>query len=167
MDVCIRPLTLEDAKVSYKWRNDPGIWKCTGRRPTTEITQEIELEWAKTVLQRENEYRFAIISREGGKDIYIGNIHLADVNRVKGIGHYNIFIGEKKYWGKGCAKRATELILGYALNELELRQIDLEVALENIPAVRLYEKCGFIRVSGSERYDSQMDLHRVKMTIKL
>lgn len=167
MDVCIRPLTLEDAKVSYKWRNDPEIWKYTGRRPTTEITQEIELEWAKTVLQREDEYRFAIISREGSKDTYIGNAHLAGVNRVKGIGHYNIFIGEKRYWGKGCAKKATELILGYALNELELRQIDVEVAIENTPVVKLCEKCGFIRVSGSERYDSQMGIQRVKMTIKL
>ena len=36
--VLIRPLEVSDALTSYKWRNDPEIWKYTGSRPDMEIT---------------------------------------------------------------------------------------------------------------------------------
>lgn len=49
-EVYIRPLELKDALVSYKWRNNPRIWRLTGSRPNTFVTPEIETEWLKHVL---------------------------------------------------------------------------------------------------------------------
>ena len=62
MKITIRPLCIEDALTSYKWRNNPNIWKYTGNKPDKVITPEIETEWIKKVLKNENERRFAIIA---------------------------------------------------------------------------------------------------------
>ena len=72
MQVYIRPLTLEDAKTSYKWRNNPKVWELTGSKPDKYITEEMETEWLKNVLQRKNEKRFAVCVKD--TDQYIGNI---------------------------------------------------------------------------------------------
>ena len=43
MEIYIRPLRIEDALISYKWRNICEIWALTGSRPDIEITPELEL----------------------------------------------------------------------------------------------------------------------------
>lgn len=45
--------------------------------------------------------------------------------------------------GKGIASRLMKQCIKYA-KALEMRQISLEVASDNAPAVRLYEKSGFV-----------------------
>ncbi len=45
--------------------------------------------------------------------------------------------------GKGIASRLMKQCIKYA-KALEMRQISLEVASDNTPAVRLYEKSGFV-----------------------
>jgi len=43
--VLIRPLQIEDASISWKWRNDPVVWKYTGSKPNIKVTEEIEKRW--------------------------------------------------------------------------------------------------------------------------
>ncbi len=137
MTTVIRPLVIDDARLSYKWRNDPEIWKYTGKRPDRVITYEDELRWMKDVLSRANERRFAIIA-DGN---YVGNIQLTDIDHDEAV--YHIFIGEKTYWGTGVAYEATELILAYAFEELQLKAVRLRVRTEHERAIRLYLKAGF------------------------
>ena len=56
-----------------------------------------------------------------------------------------ILIGNKNYWGRGIATEATTLISEYAFDRLKLKEINLGVISENMPAIRVYEKCGFER----------------------
>ena len=91
--VFIRPLTIQDALVSYRWRNDPEVWKFTGSRPDRYITQEIEIEWAKKVLQDKSSHRFAICVQEEQAVHYVGNIQLTDITAQEG--QYHIFIGDR------------------------------------------------------------------------
>jgi len=60
MDIFLRPLKVEDALTSYKWRNNPALWELTGSKPNRLITTEIETEWINKVLRRKDEIRFAI-----------------------------------------------------------------------------------------------------------
>lgn len=141
MDVFIRPLEENDAYISYRWRNDPGLWKHTGSRPNREITPEIEIEWIREVLQRKDEKRFAIcVCREGGP-IYVGNIYLTNIQ--DGSGEFHIFIGDKAYWNRGIGKQATRTLLEYAKSELGLLSVWLEVSSVHTSAIRVYEQCGF------------------------
>ncbi|MEQ7799384.1 GNAT family protein [Pedobacter sp. ASV1-7] len=137
--IYLRPLVLADARISYKWRNEPEIWKFTGFKPDRHITREIETKWLSNKLKNHNEKRFAICLLDTGQ--YIGNVQLLDIDYEKAWFH--IFIGEKKFWGMGVAKKATKIILYYAFSELGLKKILLEVNSLNIAAWKLYEKIGF------------------------
>lgn len=137
--VYIRPLVLQDAKISYRWRNDPEVWVYTGSKPDRIISPEIEEEWLRSKLDNTNERRFAICLEEN--DQYIGNVQLLDIDRTEGW--YHIFIGEKDFWGKGISQKATKLILSYAFSELNLENVLLEVNPLNVVALSVYKKIGF------------------------
>jgi len=150
--VLIRPLREEDAQISCSWRNDPEVWIYTGNRPNRFITPEIEVEWIKNVLAEKYSYRFAILA----DNKYVGNIQITNV--VSEEGEYHIFIGEKDYWGKGIATLATWQLLRYAKERLNLKRVYLVVNPQNTPAIRVYEKCGFVRVS--DEIKMEFDLSR-------
>ncbi len=140
--ILIRPLTNEDAKVSYIWRNDPEIWKYTGKRPDRTITYEIEDNWIRKVLAASDSFRFAI-EADGH---YIGNIQITNI-RTRQDGEYHIFIGDRKFWGKGIATLATYQLIRFAKEVIGLKRLYLFVNPLNTAAIRVYEKCGFVRNS--------------------
>lgn len=140
MQIKIRPLQESDALISYQWRNNPLIWKYTGSKPDKIITVDMELMWIKKVLSRQNEKRFAIMA----DDVYIGNTYLTDISNQ--TAEFHIFIGEQNYWGKGIAGIVITQVLSYAKN-INLKTIQLEVHQDNMPALKLYKKAGFIEIS--------------------
>lgn len=138
-NIYLRPLQIEDAHTSYKWRNDPQVWTYTAFVPTNKITKDIELKWLDDVLKRENEKRYAVcVSRTNE---YIGNVQL--INIENNIGEFTIFIGEKKYWGKGIGHEATKQMLELAFTELNFSSVYLYVHPDNITAIRCYQRAGF------------------------
>lgn len=161
--VLIRPLKIEDAEISLRWRNDPDIWEYTGNRPTWEITHKIEDAWIRNAINEKDSSRFAI--EADGQ--YIGNIQITNI--VEGItGQYHIFIGEKSFWGKGIATRATWQIIRYAKEVLKIKHLYLIVDPEHKAAIRIYEKCGFKRIS--EEIKMELDLEcsiRPKVSIQM
>lgn len=137
MQVTIRPLEENNAYTSVKWRNDPEVFKYTGNTYKNEIKIENELEWIRKVTSNPKDYRCAILA----DGIYVGNIYLTDIEN--GSAEYHIFIGDKRYWGKGIAKQASILILEYAFNVLSLDSVKLQVRKENTSAFMLYQRLGF------------------------
>ena len=75
-------------------------------------------------------------------DVYVGNIYLTDIDGESA--EYHIFIGEKGYWGKGIAEGASKQIIKYGFEERGLKYVYLHVREDNVRAVRLYEKLGFV-----------------------
>ena len=137
--VYLRPLKLEDAKTSYKWRNNPKIWEFTPFKPNKHITLAMEKLWLKKTLKAKNEYRFAICMLDTGK--YVGNIQLINVKNNTACFH--VFIGEPSFWGKGIGKEATSLILNYGFTKLGLDFVTLGVHKMNAFAKSVYYKMGF------------------------
>lgn len=139
--VYLRPLRIEDAQISYRWRNNPKIWRFTGNRPNRYITPEIETEWLTNVLKRENELRFAICLVNDDK--YIGNVFLTDISDTEAQVH--IFIGDIENWGGGRAYEALEQLMDYAFEKLCLERLYSIVNRSNagamIAAKRLGWKC--------------------------
>ena len=56
-----------------------------------------------------------------------------------------IGIGDKEFRNKGFGKEALNLLLDYAFNEMNFYKLQLNVIEYNRPAIKLYEKVGFIR----------------------
>ena len=155
MDVIIRKLTLNDANVSWKWRNDPEVWRLTGREWNNIVTEEIEKEWIRKVLKDKSSIRFAICV--GKNEEYIGNVQLTDLKEETAIFH--IFIGDKAYWGKGIGFYATKLIIEYAKDKLKLKKIYLTVKKNNIAAIKTYIKNGFsIYLEKDDKYEMICEL---------
>jgi diamine N-acetyltransferase len=150
--IYIRPLKLEDALVSYKWRNNPKIWRFTGNRPDKIITPEIEMEWLSEVLKRENDKRFAICIAEN--DQYIGNVFFTDINRKEAEIH--IFIGEVKFWGRGRAFEALCLIGEYGFESLMLDRIIARINRNNMASVMLAKVVGADQIG--EYFDQEKNM---------
>jgi len=145
-NVLIRPLCLEDAKISFQWRNDPEIWHFTGKRPDKLITEEIEAEWLSEKLTETNAFRFAI----DVDNQYIGNIQITDIMDREN-GQFHIFIGEKSFWGKGIARLAIAQIIRFAKEKLNLKELYLVVNPRHKAAISLYQKCGFYQLNNEIR----------------
>ena len=146
MQVTIRPLKEEDAYTSVKWRNDPEVFKYTGNTYDHEITIDSELAWIRKVMANHNDYRCAILA----DGVYVGNIYLTDIS--DGCATYHIFIGDKNYWGKGVARKASLQIIDYGFKELKLDKIVLEVRKQNERAVKLYLSLGFVILDENEEW---------------
>jgi len=143
LEVKIRPLQIEDAYTSFKWRNDAEVWKFTGSKPNKKISLNDELAWISKVIKDLSARRFAIIV----DSVYVGNVQITDLTDTKG--QIQIFIGNKEYWGKGIASLAIGLVADYAQNELNLLQVYVEVNPLNQASMKACLKNGFVKQSGT------------------
>ncbi len=74
---------------------------------------------------------------------HIGNIKIDPINYKHGYGEYGIMMGDKTEWGKGYAKEASQTIIKFCFEILNLRKIKLGVVEANIAALELYKKLEF------------------------
>lgn len=145
--VYLRPLTVEDAAVSWRWRNDADLWRFTGSRPNVVVTEIMEREWAAKVIQDPTRINFAICLKPSNR--YIGNIYLVDVNG--GVGELGIFIGERDCRGKGYGRDAIFLLKQKALSDYGIKSIRINVNKDNTAALVSYLKAGG-RVEGAPQW---------------
>ncbi|MDD4286959.1 MAG: GNAT family N-acetyltransferase [Candidatus Peribacteraceae bacterium] len=137
--VFLRVLTEADASQEYvQWLNDPVVNRYLETRSAT--TEKVK-EFIREKNESEDALLLGIFWKESG--VHIGTIKLEPIARDKGEATLGILIGNREYWGKGAATEATNLMTGYALSELGLREITLGVIPENEAAIRVYKKCGF------------------------
>lgn len=141
MNIAIRPLKVEDALVSWRWRNDREVFEPTIGGFFGDITPEKELQWIITVLARRDERRFAI--EADGK--YVGNIYLTEITPVQAL--TGLFIGNKEYWNKGVGSAALSLLVDYAFGVLKCKSVYCYIKKQNIASVKTHQKIGYRIVS--------------------
>lgn len=132
-DVYLRPLRMEDAKTSWKWRNNPKIWRKTISRPDRLVTEEMELAWAKKVIADPCRRNFAICL--SATDRYVGNAYLIDIHDDV-AGGSGIFIGEEDCQGRGYGEAAWALLLEEAA-ALGISEVYGAINLINTASVRM------------------------------
>lgn len=138
-EVYLRPLHETDATTSWKWRNNPALWRYTGSRPDREVTEEMERAWAKKVFVDPRRMNFAICRTSD--NAYIGNIYLVDIHDLRG--ELGIFIGDVSAHGHGYGRQALELLKKEAKSK-GLAEIFIDVDKDNVPALVSYLKCGAV-----------------------
>ena len=136
-EVYLRPLVIEDAAVSWRWRNDADLWRFTGSRPNVDVNEEMERAWAAKVIADSSRLNFAICLRPSNR--YIGNVYLIGIK--DGVGELGIFIGEKDCHGKGYAQSAISLLKKTAM-DYGIRTIRIGVDKDNLAALVTYLKAG-------------------------
>ncbi len=106
-------------------------------------TLETETEWFETHGKDKNSIIFAILALSDKNLIGNCGIHAVDYKNRKAV--FGIFIGDKKYWGKGYGTDAVRTTLRFAFEQMGLNRVELEVYDLNPRAMRAYEKAGFQR----------------------
>jgi RimJ/RimL family protein N-acetyltransferase len=133
-----------------KWVNRPDVRSGTGTEgPVSDFEHR---KWYERILSDRSQRVFLIGQGQGEGAVPVGLIGLKNVNQRYRSAEYWIYLGEPDARRKGLAEEATILILRFAFMGLGLNRIYLRVMQCNAPAVRLYEKVGFI-LEGVARED--------------
>lgn len=118
--------------------NNPEVQKGISRKEKI-YTYEQELEWVKEKLN-EDATIFSMIEKETNE--YIGNVEIMKI--IENVGEIEITITPLKQ-NKHYGQEAMKSIINYALNIMNLENVDLNVYKTNPRAINCYEKVGFIR----------------------
>jgi RimJ/RimL family protein N-acetyltransferase len=152
-----KPLSrLHLSKNYVNWINDSDVNKYLesgGDYTIEKLESYLEQQEKKEILF------WAIHLKKSNK--HIGNIKIDPIYFDDNAGEYGIMMGEKNEWGKGFAYESSLKIIDYCFKNLGLIEIRLGVKIDNIAAVRLYEKLGFIKYNIlKEQGVIRMKLHR-------
>jgi len=154
----LAPCSKDDAEQWTKWNNDLEVAIPLG----DEAYSPYPVERTRNDLdqiEKEPSHVFNIVDLKTDK--LIGRCLLFSVHQIDRTATFGIGIGEKDYWNKGYGQEATELILDYGFNLLNLHNIMLMVYGYNKRGLACYRKVGFkeigrrrqARIIGGKAYD--------------
>lgn len=134
----LSPISFDDLEKYTEWVNDmeTGLYVLFSSN-VFDLNKERE---TLDYLTKHNDI-LAIVDNESNKPVGICGLH--NRNEVHRSAVLGITIGEKSYWGHGIGTEATNLLLDFAFNVLNLNSVFLEVIDYNKRAIKCYEKCGF------------------------
>lgn len=159
----LRELEREDLTKINKWRNDPDLISCLGA-PYRYINEDVDREWYDKYLHaRGNSVRCAIVDVNNENEV-LGLISLLSINYINRSAELHIMIGGISNRGKGIGTYAVKAMITHAFDNLNLRRIELGVLETNIPAIKLYEKTGFVH-EGIKRKSNYKNGEYVSMII--
>lgn len=139
--IYLRPMTYEDTDLIVTWRNREGVRKNFIYQVL--FTRESHENWIKTMVETGRVVQFVICLSEN--DIPVGSVYIRDIDRNHKKAEYGIFIGEEAARGRGVGTAAAKLMLAYCFEEEGLHRVFLRAFADNAPAIRSYEKAGFVR----------------------
>lgn len=104
-----------------------------------------EENWFNSLAKRDQKERpFAIEVRKGKNWKLIGNCAVFEIKSVNSSAELGIMIGEKSEWNKGYGAEVMTLLQRHCFETLNLNRVFLRVYVDNVRAVRSYEKAGFV-----------------------
>ena len=134
------PHNSEYINLYVKWFNDPKVRKYA--REIVPIRVDDAKKWFEESERGTPNYiGFVIWHKKDMKPI--GVIGLGLIDWVNGWANVGLSIGEPAYWNKNIATEATELLIEYAFNELNLNKVRGGAAVENVGSWSVAKKLGF------------------------
>ncbi|WP_078546828.1 GNAT family N-acetyltransferase [Litchfieldia alkalitelluris] len=148
-DITIRPLLKKDSLVLSNWLSDPAVLRYyEGRDNPFDVNKVI-----KKFFNRDNGVVGNIIIHKG---IEIGYIQYYRINETtsKLTGYHpeeriygmDQFIGNTNYWNKGIGTLVVSQMVKYLITNKSADRILMEPQMQNVRAIKCYEKCGFKKV---------------------
>ena len=135
----LRKITLDDKEELFKLHSNSDVQKYTGE-PLVESLEEME----QAIQTRINDYekygygRWATFLKNGMQFIgWAGLAYLPEFDEID-LGYRF----SPQYWGMGFATEASQAILTYGFDKLELRQIIAIAMKENKASIKVMEKVG-------------------------
>lgn len=140
--IILRPLIPEDAPFTLEVRHDLEANQALIGFPYP-VNLENEKEWISSLYKgkyRDHVY-LAIEVKE--TKIFAGYLSAKNINTINRTVYFGIIL-RKKFRGKGYSLEAIRRFTTYLYQVFNIRKILLEVISDNLVAINLYKKCGFI-----------------------
>lgn len=141
--VRLRALTKEDISKTLKWHNQSDIKKLYSGHPFP-VNVEMEQKWYENILTSNFPNTVFVIELIESSKL-IGIAALKKISLINRTAEFSIYIGDEENRKKGYSYEATILILRFGFFDLGLNRISLKVQENNKEAIKLYEKCRFIK----------------------
>lgn len=132
-----------DARTMTRYVNDPEVNRYLLRCMPQHVQEEEK--WIESITENRNGVILGIARKEETTLIGTTSLGWKKDNRDR-TASFGLMIGDKSAWGKGYGTEATQLILKYAFNTLDLRGVELCLFDTNKAARKVYEKCGFVEI---------------------
>ena len=152
--IYLDPFRVDDITEEYiNWLNDPEVNHFLDVRFVHQ-TRETVIAYVNSYYRDTEKYIWAI--KLLSDRTIIGTITLALINRFYNSGGIGIMIGNKKYWGKGAASEALNLVMEYAFDSLGLHRLFAHNVTLNLQSNFLLRKAGFFH-EGTARQAYRLD----------
>jgi diamine N-acetyltransferase len=143
--VALGPLRRDLATAYARWANQLEVRG--GLDYLGIATAETQEKWVEENLERGAKrepvgVEFTIYDRSDSAPI--GTAGLFGIVHAHGRAEFGIAIGERR--GQGLGTEATRLVLDFAFNVLQLRNVLLETLEWNVAGLTAYERAGFRRI---------------------
>ena len=139
----LRPLQRSDLMRSIEWRNDSATRDAVlGYR--FPVTEKMEEGWYDRILSDQGGKRASFAVEDLSDNVHVGFVHLSDIDWPCRSAQFGIAIGDRSRQRRGIGGEATELVLAYGFDTLNLSRIELRVVDGNSHARHIYRKMGFV-----------------------
>jgi RimJ/RimL family protein N-acetyltransferase len=143
--VALGPLRPDLAAAYARWMNQLEV-----RRGLDQLgiaTPQSQERWVEENIERgarrePQAVEFTVYDR--ADSAAVGTAGLLQIAHANGTAEFAIVIGERR--GEGLGTEATRLVLDFAFNVLQLRNVLLETLEWNVAGLIAYERAGFRRV---------------------
>ncbi|WP_406453584.1 GNAT family N-acetyltransferase [Streptomyces sp. NBC_00876] len=133
------PYRADLVETYWRWEQDPTLMVGYGRQVPESLEARSE---GMTHQLRGSNLRFTVYDLAGDVPVPVGVSTLLPDEAVR-TAEFVIMLGRHAR-GRGLGTEATRLTLDYGFHVANLRAIWLKVLAPNVPAVRAYEKAGFL-----------------------
>jgi RimJ/RimL family protein N-acetyltransferase len=145
----LRALTMDDARITWKWRNQEEVRNDFSGHPFP-VSYDEEAAWyEKNIKVNFPNTTFGV--EEVKSSSLVGMTFLKNINMIFRHAEFAIIIDAAQK-GKGYGKEACYKTLEFGFRHLGLNKIYLKVRTDNTSAIRIYEACGF-KTEGTLRED--------------
>ncbi len=139
--IYLRPVEPEDANFLSRGENHPVV------RESLFLAFPVSLSAERERIDQYIKSRDSIVLTivNPRTDQPVGQTAFFRIDYISRAAVFYLAILDPADWSKGYGSEATQLMVDYAFATLNLNRIQLHVCAENIPAIRIYERVGFIK----------------------
>lgn len=137
--IYLRPLEADDAELLCHGENDEKIREALFL--ALPISPAAEVEKIQKFIAAKDTIILTIVLKENNEPV--GQTAFFRIDYISRTAIFYIAILNPKFWSGGIGGETTQLMVKYAFLTLNLNRIQLHVNSENLPAIKIYQRCGF------------------------
>ena len=141
--ISVRAREPRDIEAVHEIMSCPGVTRGTMQLPNR------SLEWRREQYAQPRAEMHSLVAELDGRVVGQLGLHIESAARRRHVGGCGMGVHDD-FQGRGVGSALMAAMINLAENWLNLRRIELEVYTDNAPAIRLYEKFGFV-IEGTMR----------------